>query len=134
MKNSIPVLLLSASPYISAANAELPKERHVMTCKTARHTVVLDKLDGDGLRYRSWNRGSDLKGKPDLLLVGGSEDSEGIKACTSYIFYFKSGIFTYTVSTLGSQGCTDTGGPDYAHGRLMVEKKGQTIGDWWCVD
>lgn len=74
---------------------------NVVSCRTASSRSLVDHVDGDVLRYRSWKNSSSLFDKPDLEIRGGAEKREGTQGCAYTYWKFQNSALEVTVSQLG---------------------------------
>ena len=74
---------------------------NVVSCRTATSRSLVDHVDGDVLRYRSWKNSSSLFDKPDLEIRGGAEKREGTQGCAYTYWKFQNSALEVTVSQLG---------------------------------
>jgi len=92
-------------------------------CHTPKYRIVVDSTSGkpDGssstFRYRAWVKPHGATDKPDMELVGGTDDGGGTGVCYASAWTFRNGKIQYAVSRLG---CTDGSEPKGAEGRVDI--------------
>jgi hypothetical protein len=102
----------------------------VFVCRTERHSVLIEAGPKQRVRYRSWNAGHSVLGKPDLEVASGKGAVEGTGWCAHSEWTFKNANAIYTVSELGCFPDSNQP-PQKARGQLSVEIEGQKDGTWW---
>ncbi|MBC7532839.1 MAG: hypothetical protein H7318_14800, partial [Oligoflexus sp.] len=92
---------------ISAINAENngPKGEisaiepvKIFDCKTGKHHVIVDLIDQENYRYRSWSI-SKVRTKPDLEILKGKLLTESHGSCSRQKFSFKNSNTIYTIKS-----------------------------------
>jgi len=101
-------------------------------CKTSKHTVIVSLLPSGDYQYTVWNKPKSIAGKPDVLIVGGEEITEGTGVCRYTRWEFNSGNVQYIVSTPVT--CTEAIPPPDAIGQLSVFINGEHRKSWWCFE
>ncbi|UWZ86506.1 hypothetical protein [Occallatibacter riparius] len=104
----------------------------VFVCRTEKHSVLVERGPRQSVRYRSWNSGHSVLGKPDLEIASGKGEVHGTWPCTYSEWTFKNGKATYTVSGLGCFPDSNQP-PENARGQLSVKVEGQKdVVSRWC--
>ena len=70
------IVLIIGSFFFSTAAAS-----DKFVCSTSKHTVIITLLPSGKYQYRAWNKPKSITGKPDVLIVGGEEITEGTCVC-----------------------------------------------------
>lgn len=118
---------------VSAVNASIHDSKRPavrMSCWTQGHRIIVDTV-GERLRLRSWKGTHSLIDKPDLELIGGSEDVEGTGPCTHTVWTFKSDATEISVSQLGCFADSNEP-PAGANGHLTIRESGGDFEALWC--
>lgn len=124
MLKSLIILIIGSFVFSTAAASEK------FACSTSKHTVIVTLLPSGNYQYRAWNRPKSITGKPDVLIVGGEEITEGTGVCRYTRWEFTSNNVRYVVST--PVACTEDMPPPNATGRLSVFINGEHRKSWWC--
>jgi hypothetical protein len=101
-------------------------------CQTQTHRIVVDRVAGGVLRYRSWNKPRSITERPDLEIRKGEGTFEGTDVCAFPVYTFKNGTTVYRVD--GDLGCWGhaEGAPEDATGRLEVTVADNKTTNRWC--
>ena len=99
-------------------------------CKTSKHTVNL--LSSGKYKYMAWNKPKRITKKPDMVVVGGKEITEGSGVCRYTRWEFNNSNVQYIVST--SVTCTESMPPPNATGQLSVFINDKHSKSWWCLE
>ena len=121
------MLLIIGSFVVSNA---LASEEFV--CKTPKHTVTITLLLSGKYQYMAWNKPKSIAKKPDTVVVGGKEITEGTGVCRYTRWEFNKGNVQYIVSRPAT--CTESIPPSNATGQLSVFINGQHKKSWWCLE
>ncbi|WP_143136761.1 hypothetical protein [Burkholderia ubonensis] len=126
MKNAPSFLSLTLSANSAFAN------EIVQTCKTPKHTVIVDQISQNKHRYRAWNRPKNIQEKPDLELTSGTSGAMGSGACDIEIYPFKKGTLEINVNKGVS--CSESASevPENLIGALYVSIKGDIKSHHYC--
>jgi len=100
--------------------------------KTSKHTVIVSLLPSGKYQYRAWNKPKSIAEKPDVLIVGGEEITEGTGVCRYTRWEFHRNNVQYIVSAPVT--CTEAIPPPNATGQLSVFINGEHRKSWWCFD
>jgi hypothetical protein len=121
---------------VGTVNVESPADRKtsqfapVFVCRTEKHSVLVEQGPGQKVRYRSWNAGHSILGKPDLEIASGKSAAEGTGWCAHSEWTFRNANASYRVSELGCFPDSNTP-PEKARGQLSVATDGQKEDTWW---
>ncbi len=101
-------------------------------CRTEKHSIMVDLEPNNVLRYRAWDAGHSILGKPDLELTGGKAQFGGTGVCAVPFWTFKSGPYSYEVD--GAIGCYNSNHPppQDATGNLTISRHGEVVSSTWC--
>jgi len=100
-------------------------------CKTLKHTAIVNLLPSGEYQYIAWNKPKSITKKPDMLVVGGEEITEGTGVCRYTRWEFNNRNVQYVVST--SVTCTEATPPSNATGLLSVFINDEHKKSWWCI-
>lgn len=124
MLKSLIILIIGSFVFSTAAASEK------FACSTSKHTVIVTLLPSGNYQYRAWNKPRSITEKPDVLIVGGEEITEGTGVCRYTRWEFTSNNVRYIVSK--SVTCTQDFPPPNAIGQLSVFINGEHRKSWWC--
>lgn len=124
MHKSIAFIIAGSFVMANAISGEL------FLCKTSKHTVAINSLASGEYQYKAWNKPKSITEKPDLVLVGGKEITEGTGVCRHTRWDFDNNNVQYEVST--PVACTESIPPENATGQLSVFINGEVKKSWWC--
>lgn len=103
----------------------------VYTCKTAKHTILVDGRSANTYRYRAWNLPKSTNVKPDLEVLNGVMEFQGTGVCATRYYKFKTGNVELSVDD--SVACTESHPPKNAVGNLYVIVDGKETNHYYCV-
>jgi len=106
-------------------------EHIVFTCKTSKHTILIDTITANTYRYRAWNLPKSTHLKPDMEVLDGKMKYEGTGICGSNIYSFKTGNVEFNLDD--SVNCSEEWPPKEAIGNLYVVVGGNEKNHYYCI-
>lgn len=100
-------------------------------CETSKHTVTINLLPSGKYQYTAWNKPKRITEKPDMVVVGGEEITEGTGVCRYTRWEFNNANVQYVVSTPAT--CMEATPPPNATGQLSVFIDETHSKSWWCI-
>src|SRR5579864_1944642 len=105
----------------------------VQVCNSGKHTILIDQLSSNSLRYRAWDSPKNTQDKPDMEITQtGAMSVDGTGVCSSTSYHFTKGNVEFVVddNTL----CTEGTPPESATGNLSVFINGDMKRHSYCID
>lgn len=99
----------------------------VFVCHSSNMHFAVSEQNGS-MVYSAWpRRGS--RNNPSLTLRNGKSSVQGQDACRAAVWYFHNDDYSYTVQR---GGCFDKRAPKGVQGRVLIERQGKTVSQFYC--